>query len=205
MEDRSLPLITVGVVADTHVPDRVNRIHPEIIPIFKAARVDRILHAGDISIPSILEELAQVAPVSAVRGNRDWMVRKDLPWIRELELAGVKVALMHGHGSLLNYLRDKVRYFRDGYIFERYAKSLVSAAPNARVIIFGHTHFAENVWLNGRLFFNPGAASSSISRRLKPSLGILRVYAGGVVEGEIIKMTSVDLVNHQWVENKNQS
>ncbi len=66
-------VIRVGVVADTHVPDRAIDIHPALIPQLKAAGVQRILHAGDVCAPSVLEQLGEIGPVTAVRGNRDWL------------------------------------------------------------------------------------------------------------------------------------
>jgi len=195
------PLLTVGVVSDTHIPDRVDRIHPQIIPIFQAAHVDRILHAGDISIPSVLAELEQVAPVLAVRGNRDLIFDRSLPYLRLIELAGVKVALMHGHGGWVGYIKDKLAYYRHGYQLERYIPKLFRAAPDARVYIFGHTHFPENLWREGKLIFNPGSASTSVSRKLAPSVGLLRFYSAGAVKGEIIKMNGHRIAYHQWVED----
>jgi putative phosphoesterase len=194
-------LLTVGVVSDTHIPDRVDRIHPQIVPTFRAAHVDQILHAGDISIPSVLAELEQVAPVLAVRGNRDLIFDRSLPNLRLVELAGVKVALMHGHGGWISYFKDKLVYFRDGYQFERYIPKIINAAPEAHVYVFGHTHFPENFWQADKLIFNPGSASSSISRNLAPTLGILRFYSGGNVEGEIIQMHGLRIAHHQWVED----
>ena len=194
-------LLTVGVVSDTHIPDRVDRIHPQIIPTFRSAHVDQILHAGDISIPPVLAELSQVAPVLAVRGNRDFTFDRSLPNLRVIELAGVKVALMHGHGGLANYLRDKLASIRYGYQTERYIRVLFHTVADARVYIFGHTHFPENFWQEGKLIFNPGSASTSVSRKLSPSVGILRFYAGGVVEAEIVKMTGLKILRRQWVEN----
>jgi hypothetical protein len=195
------PLLIVGVVSDTHIPDRVDRIHPQIVPVFRAAHVDQILHAGDISIPLVLAELEQVAPVTAVRGNRDLIFDRSLPKVRVIELAGVMVALMHGHGSWINYFRDKLIYFRTGYQLERYIPALFRTAPEACVYIFGHTHFPENFWREGKLIFNPGSASSSSSRKLVPTVGILRFYVGGGVEGEIIKMVGLKIAYHQWVKD----
>jgi putative phosphoesterase len=194
-------LLTVGVVSDTHIPDRVDRLHPQIIPAFQAAHVDQILHAGDISTPAVLAELEQVAPVMAVRGNRDLIFDSSLPKLRLIELAGVKVALMHGHGGWINYFKDKLVYFRDGYQLERYIPKIFNAAPEARVYIFGHTHYPENFWREGKLVFNPGSASSSITRKLVPTVGILRFYSGGRVEGELIKMLGLKIAHHLWVED----
>jgi hypothetical protein len=198
-------LLTVGVVSDTHIPDRVDRIHPQIIPTFRNAHVDQILHAGDISIPSVLAELEQVAPVLAVRGNRDLIFDHSLPVLRLLDLAGVKVALMHGHGGWISYFKDKLVYYREGYHLERYIPKILNAAPGARVYIYGHTHFPENLWREGKLIFNPGSASSSISRKLFPSVGILRFYAGGAVEGEIIRMVGLRIAYHRWVEDSTKN
>ncbi len=194
-------LLTVGVVSDTHIPDRVDRVHPLIKSTFQAARVDQILHAGDISIPAVLEELGQVAPVLAVRGNRDLIFDRSLPKLRLIELAGVKVALMHGHGGWFNYLKDKLVYLREGYQLERYLPKIFNAAPEARVFIFGHTHYPENFWREGKLVFNPGSASSSITRKLVPTVGILRFYSGGKVESEIKEMPGLKIAHHQWVED----
>jgi hypothetical protein len=63
------PIVRIGVLADTHIPDRAKELHPDIIPIFQQHEVDRIIHAGDICVPSVLEQLTKVAPVDAVRGN----------------------------------------------------------------------------------------------------------------------------------------
>jgi predicted phosphodiesterase len=64
----------LGVLADTHIPDRVPGLNPRVLKIFQQARVSEILHAGDVSIPQVLEELRQVAPVSVVQGNRDFFI-----------------------------------------------------------------------------------------------------------------------------------
>jgi Predicted phosphoesterase len=109
--DLENPILTVGVIADTHIPDRARELHPLIIPALLEAKVDLILHAGDISGRGVLEELGKVAPVIAVRGNRDWQFMNTLPLLQKVELANVPVVLMHGHGGYVNYLKDKFLFF----------------------------------------------------------------------------------------------
>jgi putative phosphoesterase len=179
---------TIGVISDTHVPDRARRVNPEAERIFRQRGVDEILHAGDVSVPRVLDDLARIAPVRAVRGNRDWFVLRSLPghiWINYL---GVKVLLTHGHGSLWRYLVERINFIVAGYHFERYQYYLAEKFPEARVIIFGHTHVAVNRWVQGRLFFNPGSAHIPENENLPPSMGILRFKAGGEVEGEIVPL-----------------
>jgi predicted phosphodiesterase len=69
--DRS---IVIGVVADTHVPDRVNALHPDLLQELATREVDYIFHAGDCSTSCVLDELRAIAPVFAVAGNRDWFL-----------------------------------------------------------------------------------------------------------------------------------
>jgi hypothetical protein len=197
------PILVVGVVADTHIPDRVKTLQPEVIPALKAAGVSLILHAGDISVPSVLEELEQVAPVKAVRGNRDWYFIDKLPLIQTMELAGVRVTLMHGHGGWVGYLRDKLYYLRDGYRFERYQKKMVQLATGSRVIVYGHTHHAENMVVDGHLIFNPGSAHFGSLPALPPSIGFLKFFPGGDVRGEIYPLTRFRLSKGIWEHTNN--
>jgi putative phosphoesterase len=192
------PLFTVGVISDTHVPDRVDRVNPEILAGLQAAGVIRIFHAGDISIPQVLAELEKIAPVDAVRGNRDFVFGSSLPMVKVIELAGLRLAIMHGHGGWKNYILDKMVYFKHGYILDRYLPVLLNTVPDADVVIFGHTHYPENLRFAGRLVFNPGSASSSVSRRLFPSYGLIRIYMGGKVEAEIIPVNRYRINNRKW-------
>jgi putative phosphoesterase len=182
------PLVTLGVIADTHVPDRYRKIPGKILELFRAAGVTRILHAGDISIPSVLAELSQVAPVTAVRGNRDWALRSTLPVKTTLSVAGLSVGLTHGHGGWIPYFLDKLAYIPNGYQFERYYRLLLRDFPRAQVIVYGHTHFPENRWENGQLVFNPGSACCPAHAARVPSIGFLRFYGGQKVVGEIVEI-----------------
>lgn len=197
-ETRSRSALTIGVVADTHVPDRAASLHPNLIPGLRAAKVSAILHAGDISVPSVLNQFEQIAPIYAVRGNRDLLFRS-LPTTQHLTFLGVPVVLAHGHGSFFNYLFDKWKYITRGYSLERYQNTFGSVFKEARVIVFGHTHRAENVWHAGQLWFNPGSASISDLKRKCPSFGLLHFEVSGEVRGEIVDLTGAELVKRQWV------
>jgi putative phosphoesterase len=181
-------MITLGVLSDTHIPDRAPRLHPQIARLFQQAHVRAILHAGDISTPAVLEELRQIAPVHAVRGNRDWFMLRSLPGTLFLEYGGVPIVLTHGHGNLREYLVDKYRFIQDGYRLERYQPHLQATFPGARVIVFGHTHFALNLWSSGQLLFNPGSPHFPGDLTKAPSLGLLHIEAGGMVSSELISL-----------------
>ncbi len=194
--------VKVGVVADTHVPDRVNELHPGLLPALRDAQVTHILHAGDACVNRILEELATVAPVTVVRGNRDWMLRPLPPWNVRLELGGVKIALAHGQGSFTSYWLDKFLYVLQGYRFERYRRLVAGSWPAAQVIVFGHTHRAEQRMESGRLFFNPGSASFGFHQgNLRPSFGVLHIGPQQAVSAEILPLEGWRVAQGRWVKD----
>lgn len=129
---------------------------------------DHILHAGDVTDPGVLDELKTMAPVSAVIGNcdawdvRDWGATEEV----ELELGGIKIAMLHDSGPTKGR-RERMR--------KRF--------PQARVVVFGHSHMPFNEDADGLLLFNPG--SPTWKRRAPfPSMGLLWIEKG-TVEGEI--------------------
>jgi putative phosphoesterase len=178
-------VITIGVVADTHIPDRARSIHPRVLTLFREAGVDAILHAGDVSTPATLQQLNAIAPVHAVRGNRDWVALRTLPLTRQLTFDGVTVGLTHGHGPVVNYLIDRMDYLLRGYRLEMFVPRLLRDFPEADVIVFGHTHRALNYRVDGKLVFNPGSPHFPDPKTSAPSVGLLYISDGGTVEGEI--------------------
>ncbi|MEK6256095.1 MAG: YfcE family phosphodiesterase [Chloroflexota bacterium] len=182
-------MITLGIIADTHIPDRSKTLPPEIIPIFQQAGVDDILHAGDISVPRVLTQLEQIAPVHAVRGNRDMWRLRHLPISQILQFEQIKVGITHGHGSLGSYLRDKLRFLQRGPMPYRIVKERAVSLlhQDVDVVIFGHNHSTYNQVEDGKLVFNPGSACCPSPRNSKPSIGIIKIE-GKNVYGEIIEI-----------------
>lgn len=180
-------MIILGVLADTHIPDRAVGLNPEIAEVFLEAGVQAILHAGDVSTPRVLEELSRIAPVTAVKGNRDLYRLSYLPRKCSLSYEGVGVGLTHGHGSLRDYLIDKAHYLIFGIQEERFIHRVMAYFPDAQVIVFGHTHLRLNARIKGKLLFNPGSACCMQADSTRPSLGLLRLH-DGKADGEIIEL-----------------
>lgn len=190
---------TIGVVADTHVPDRVNSLHPGLLDALRSAGVQHILHVGDVSAGRVLEQLEQVAPLTAVRGNRDFLIARRLHLVERMEICGVSLVMMHGHGGLLPYLWDKALHFTLGYDLTRYLRKLARSGGSAQVVVFGHTHNAVIANYEGKLFFNPGSASSGAYRHGLPSFGLLRFPGSGQVNAEIARLYGYRMENRTWV------
>lgn len=150
--------ITLGLISDTH-----GRLPAAVHDVFTG--VNRILHAGDIGDPSILEELRLIAPVVAVRGNMDradWS--RQLPSAEILAIGDVCIGVVH-----------------DLY---RLPDDLVSRG--CRVIIDGHTHRALIAEKNGVLHINPGSAGQP--RDSRPASVALLQIKGRQVKAELIQL-----------------
>jgi len=67
----------IGIIAYTHVPYVVKQLPQQLTRVFEG--VDLILHAGDVYLPSVLDEIEAIAPVLAAYGNGEelWRVKPD--------------------------------------------------------------------------------------------------------------------------------
>ncbi len=159
----------VGIISDTHIPHF--RQLPEALWVHFAG-VELIIHAGDLSVLSVLAELETIAPVVAVQGNveHEEVVLK-LPIKREVVVGQCRIGIVHILGESARYAKTARREF-----------------PTARVVVFGHSHNPYNQEHDGQLLFNPGSATD---RRRQPTCSIGMLYIDdeiGSVRGEIIKL-----------------
>jgi hypothetical protein len=129
------------------------------------------LHAGDVLDAGVLEMLGEHAPVHAVLGNNDVSLVGVLPVRRVVDLGGVRIGMVHDAGLSANRAARLKRLF-----------------PEARVVVFGHSHAPMNEEGEaGQLLFNPG---SPTQRRGQPvhTLGELRMQRGVLVEHRIVDL-----------------
>ncbi len=83
----------IGVISDTHIP-HFKRLPEAIWQHF--AGIELILHAGDLSILSVLNELETIAPVVAVQGNIEYEeVVLKLPVKREIMVGHCRIGIVH--------------------------------------------------------------------------------------------------------------
>jgi hypothetical protein len=141
----------IGLISDTH-----GLLRPEVLEHFQG--LDLILHAGDVGDPVILADLGALAPTRAVFGNTDGFGLRALAPARvELELAGWKLLVTHGHELGMPK-----------------PKSLVRTYQGSDIIVYGHTHKPLIEQLDGVLVINPGAAGPG-RFDLMPSVALLEL------------------------------
>lgn len=197
----------VGVVADTHCPEFIDRLPDSVLKALQG--VDMIVHAGDVNAASTLAELEKIAPVHAVRGDHDEGL-DSLPRSREITVEGRKLVVVHGDRS--RWIEEPntflwtitLGYFRPHRGLQA---QLRRRYPDADAIVYGHTHRADVQRIDGALLFNPGAVHvwnpETAARRLArnpgwfewcwlqvarhlrktepPSVGVLEVGDAGIV------------------------
>ncbi len=143
----------IGLISDTH-----GLLRPSV---FKALDgVELILHGGDVG-DGVLEALAAVAPVRAVRGNTDPVGRPEFPDSIQETRDGLRIHVSHGHE------------------FGVPTPDELLSKYDADVIVYGHTHRKLAIRVGNRWVVNPGAAGP---RRfnVKPSVARMTLKSGEV-------------------------
>jgi uncharacterized protein len=124
-------MLRIGLISDTH-----GLLRPEALSFLQGS--DHIVHAGDIGDKALLTALAEIAPVTAVRGNNDlddWA--RPLPETQTLRLGGISLFVLHD-------LHDPAAH---------------APPADAQVVICGHSHKPQIVRKSsGLLIINPGSA-----------------------------------------------
>ena len=123
-------MLRAGLISDTH-----GLLRPEVMAFLRGS--EHIVHGGDIADARILDELASLAPVTAVRGNNDRGTWAEA--LRETELVRI--------GEILVYV-----------IHDLAQLGIEPGATGARVVVSGHSHRPSIEEREGVLFVNPGSA-----------------------------------------------
>lgn len=165
----------IGLISDTHIPQQVLSLPPQVSKAF--AGVDLILHAGDICAPSVLDELEQVAPVLAARGDDDFFTRYDerLKEGHILSIHGFRLQLTHvlPAPSVVDSRRglNPIHYIDEA----------------TDILVFGHTHKARVDPSETVLLVNPGSATLPNYVHTLGTVALLTIIPGKA-EAQIVQL-----------------
>ncbi|MFC2006399.1 YfcE family phosphodiesterase [Chloroflexota bacterium] len=164
----------IGLLSDTHIGFPSETLPPQVKHAFSG--VDLILHAGDIWIPSVLDELESIAPVMAAWGDDDM----------EADFSGDN-RMVKGHTLLFDSVTLWLMHVKPRYSLISPKEGPYSPNINSNnsetfpdVVVFGHTHFANIEHYKGVLLVNPGSATVP---NYVPKLGtvaLLTIGSGGM-------------------------
>lgn len=146
----------IGLLSDTHIPDAVLKLPPQIWEVFQG--VDLILHAGDIFVPSVLDELESIAPILAARGDSEYLETRNDGRVKNkqtLTIDGVTIWLIHDSW--------------EGQVFQD---------PLPHVLVTGHTH-APMIRNHGDiLLVSPGSPTYPNYKCQLGTVGLLTISSG---------------------------
>ena len=157
------------VLSDTHLHADLSKMPTPVWDHVDDA--DVVLHAGDVVTGDLLDVLRARRPLHAVLGNNDHTLVGQLPDRLEVDLAGLRVGMVHDSGA------------RDGR-----AARLRRWFPEAGLVVFGHSHDpVDEPGVDGQRLFNPGSA---VQRRRQPrrTLGRLEIADGRLVSHRIVPL-----------------
>jgi putative phosphoesterase len=151
-------VLRIGLISDTH-----NLLRPEAIEFLRGC--DHIVHAGDITSPAVLEALAAIAPVTAVRGNNDkgsWAER-----LRKTEVVKFEEVFVY-------------------LIHDLHELDIEPGGAGIRVVVSGHSHKPSWEERGGVLYVNPGSAGR---RRFKLPVSVAELMvSGGRISGRTVEL-----------------
>ena len=162
-------MVKIGVVSDTHI-NSFEDLPKKLLRAFEG--LDIILHAGDLVNLSVFEGLKRLSPrVYAVWGNMDPPdVRRALPEKSIIQVKQFRIGLTHGRGTPFNLLPTIREIFKGEAL---------------HCIIYGHSHFAHNEFIQDILYFNPGSPTDKFFASHN-SYGILQIDKK--IVGKIIRI-----------------
>jgi hypothetical protein len=162
-------VVTVAVIADTHMPRGVRRLPDACVERLRDA--DLVLHAGDFTTLAVLEEIHALGPpVEAVAGNMDEPALQELLLKeRVVEVDGARIGMLHEAGP---------RVGRQARLAVRF--------PDCHAVVYAHTHMPHVERFQHLWILNPG---SPTERRSSPrhSMIVLRVD-GEEIEPELVPL-----------------
>jgi uncharacterized protein len=175
----------IGLISDTHIPEACEHLPAPVFEVFRG--VDLVMHAGDVYINRVLDELAEIAPVIAAVGNGDegldghrFKLDADerVRGAHLLEIAGVRVGLAHAlptPDETSNQVFENAMHRHFGGIVD--------------VLVMGHSHLEGITRFGKTLVVNPGSAT--LPRNLVDvpgTVAILEIAADGTISAEIIRL-----------------
>jgi uncharacterized protein len=175
----------IGLISDTHIPEACEQLPAAVFAAF--SKVDLVMHAGDVYVNRVLDDLAQIAPVIAALGNGDegldghrFKLDPDsrVRGAHVLEVEGVRIGLAHALPT-----PDETSDAVFKLAMHRHFGGVVD------VLVIGHSHLEGITRFGQTLVINPGSATLPHNLVDVPgTVAILEIALGGGVSAEIVRL-----------------
>ncbi|MBV8772663.1 MAG: metallophosphoesterase family protein [Deltaproteobacteria bacterium] len=175
----------IGLISDTHIPEACEHLPARVFEVFQG--VDLLMHAGDVYVNRVLDELGEIAPVIAALGNGDegldghqFKLARDerVSTAHLIEVGGVRIGLVHALPTPDETSEE---------VFDNAMQTHFGGPVD--VLVMGHSHLEGVVRFGPTLVVNPGSATLPHNLVGVPgTVGILEVAPSGTVSVEIINL-----------------
>jgi len=169
----------IGLISDTHIPEACDHLPPRVFEVLRG--VDLVMHAGDVYVNQVLDELAMIAPVIAAIGNGDegldghrFKLDASDGRVRMshlIEVEGMRIGLAHALPTP-DETSDRV--------FQNAMKTHFGGPVD--VLVMGHSHLEGVTRFGSTMIVNPGSAT--LPRNLVDVPGTVAILEVG--DGEAI-------------------
>jgi uncharacterized protein len=181
----SHPRMRIGLISDTHIPEACDHLPPRVFEVLRG--VDLVMHAGDVYVNRVLDELAKIAPVIAAIGNGDegldgHRFKLDANDARVkmahlVEIEGVRIGLAHALPTP-DETSDRV--------FQNAMKAHFGGPVD--VLVMGHSHLEGVTRFGPTMVVNPGSATLPRNLVGVPGTVAILEVGGGAAVAEIIRL-----------------
>ncbi len=177
----------IGLISDTHISSPEQNLPLDLIRnAFKG--VELILHAGDIWIPRVLDDLETIAPVLSAQGDDD--MEEDIG--QDKRVIQRQILCLEGLDIWVTHIRPRYGVINPAHQATSYATMYprpTEGEPHKPpdIVVFGHSHKVELEDFKGTLMINPGSATMPHYIPQPGTVGLLRL-ADGKVDSEIIQL-----------------
>ncbi len=159
----------VGLLSDTHIPEAAKKLPAELMEAFQG--VDLILHAGDVYIPSVLDDLECIAPVLAAMGDDDHEYGDNL---KDKRMKEKHILKLEGQTLWLVHIQPY------HLLSQRRQSSLSSEQESGPdIVVFGHEHYPLAKRVDDILYVCPGSPTFLHYKRGLGTVGILDIDSNG--------------------------
>ncbi|MDW0109879.1 metallophosphoesterase family protein [Sporosarcina aquimarina] len=159
--------VKVIITGDTHIPGRGKKLPERLLAA--CSKADLIIHTGDWRSPDVYETLSAYTEVVGVYGNVDGEeIRTIVPAQQVIEVGGLRIGLVHGHGEKKTTEQRAVEAFAD---------------ESVDAIVFGHSHIPVIKYFKGTLLMNPG---SPTDKRKLPFYSFITLEVGDELLPELV-------------------
>merc|ERR1712131_228055 len=171
--EKVLKMVLVLIIGDAHVPHRSPSIPTKFQTLLKPGKIQHVLCIGNITCQGTLDYLKTLPSgnLHTVLGDMDSVENLNAPESLEVNIADLKIGLIHGH-QLVPWSEDEA--------LDEYRRKI-----GVDILVSGHSHNCKVEAREGGFYVNPGSCTGAMNthngQRYPPSFVLLDIQGNSCV------------------------